>query len=50
MNRMNGIVAQEQSSSCRDRILILMQDLIYVGVVLAFFIVSGLYVRFCEKL
>jgi len=27
-----------------------MNDLIFVGLVLAFFFVSGLYVRFCEKL
>jgi hypothetical protein len=27
-----------------------MNDLIYIGVVVAFFAVSGLYVRFCEKL
>ena len=29
---------------------IIMNDLIFVGVVVMFFIVSGLYVRFCEKL
>jgi hypothetical protein len=28
----------------------LMMDLIYIGVVVLFFVVSGLYVRFCEKL
>ena len=28
----------------------LMTDLIYVGVTVLFFVVSGLYVRFCEKL
>jgi len=27
-----------------------MNDLIYVGIVVAFFVVSALYVRFCEKL
>jgi hypothetical protein len=27
-----------------------MNDLIYVGVVVVFFVASGLYVRFCEKL
>ena len=27
-----------------------MSDLIYVGMVVAFFVVSGLYVRFCDKL
>jgi hypothetical protein len=27
-----------------------MNDLFYVGIVVAFFIASGLYVRFCEKL
>jgi len=27
-----------------------MIDLIFVSVVVAFFIISGLYVRFCEKL
>jgi len=27
-----------------------MNDLIYVGIVVAFFVGSGLYVRFCEKL
>jgi len=27
-----------------------MNDLIFVGIVVAFFIVSGVYVRFCEKL
>ena len=25
-------------------------DLIFVGIVVLFFVVSGLYVRFCEKL
>ena len=28
----------------------LMTDLIYIGVTVLFFVVSGLYVRFCEKL
>jgi len=28
----------------------IMSDLIFVGIVAAFFLVSGLYVRFCEKL
>jgi hypothetical protein len=28
----------------------LMMDLLYIGVVVLFFVVSGLYVRFCEKL
>jgi len=27
-----------------------MSDLIFVGMVVAFFALSGLYVRFCEKL
>ena len=27
-----------------------MTDLIYIGVTVLFFVVSGLYVRFCEKL
>jgi len=27
-----------------------MTDVIYVGVIVLFFVVSGLYVRFCEKL
>jgi len=27
-----------------------MNDLIYLGIVVAFFVASGLYVRFCEKL
>jgi len=27
-----------------------MNDLIYLGITLAFFIVSALYVRFCEQL
>jgi len=27
-----------------------MSDLIFVGIVVLFFVVSGLYVRFCEKL
>ena len=27
-----------------------MTDLIYIGVVVVFFVVSGLYVRFCEKM
>jgi len=27
-----------------------MMDLVYIGVVVLFFVVSGLYVRFCEKL
>jgi len=27
-----------------------MSDLIFVGAVVAFFFVSGFYVRFCEKL
>ena len=29
---------------------ILMYDLIFVGIVVAFFLISGLYVCFCEKL
>jgi hypothetical protein len=28
----------------------LMNDLIFVGIVVVFFVVSALYVRFCEKL
>jgi len=27
-----------------------MNDLIFVGIVVVFFVVSALYVRFCEKL
>lgn len=27
-----------------------MSDLIFVGIMVAFFVVSALYVRFCEKL
>jgi len=27
-----------------------MNDLIYIALVMGFFVVSGLYVRFCEKL
>jgi hypothetical protein len=27
-----------------------MNDLIYIGIVVAFFIVSALYVRLCEKM
>jgi len=27
-----------------------MKDLIFVGIVIAFFVGSGFYVRFCEKL
>ena len=27
-----------------------MSDLIFVGIVIVFFVVSALYVRFCEKL
>jgi len=27
-----------------------MSDLIFIGIVVGFFVVSGLYVRFCEKL
>ena len=27
-----------------------MTDLIYIGVTVLFFVISGLYVRFCEKL
>jgi len=27
-----------------------MNDLIFIGVIVAFFILSGLYVRFCGKL
>jgi len=27
-----------------------MNDLIFVGIIVLFFIVSGLYVRFCENL
>jgi len=27
-----------------------MMDLIFIGVIVAFFVVSGWYVRFCEKL
>jgi len=26
-----------------------MKDLIYIGIMVLFFVVSGLYVRFCEK-
>ena len=28
----------------------LMTDLIYIGVVVLFFVASGLYARFCERL
>jgi hypothetical protein len=28
----------------------LMMDVIYIGITVLFFVVSGLYVRFCEKL
>jgi hypothetical protein len=28
----------------------IMSDLLFVGIVIVFFIISGLYVRFCEKL
>jgi hypothetical protein len=27
-----------------------MMDLIYIGITVLFFVISGLYVRFCEKL
>jgi len=27
-----------------------MSDLIFVGIIVGFFVVSGVYVRFCEKL
>jgi hypothetical protein len=27
-----------------------MSDLVYIGIVVVFFVVSALYVRFCEKL
>jgi len=27
-----------------------MNDLIFVGVIVGFFLASGLYIRFCEKL
>ena len=27
-----------------------MMDLLFIGIVILFFVVSGLYVRFCEKL
>jgi len=27
-----------------------MPDLIFIGTIVAFFVLSGLYVRFCEKL
>jgi len=27
-----------------------MMDLIYVGVVIAFFVIGGVYVRLCEKM
>ncbi len=27
-----------------------MNDLVFVGIIVAFFVVSALYVRFCEKL
>jgi len=27
-----------------------MLDLLFIGIVILFFVVSGLYVRFCEKL
>ena len=29
---------------------VFMSDLVYVGIVVAFFVVSALYVRFCETL
>jgi hypothetical protein len=29
---------------------IVMSDLIFIGIVIGFFVVSGLYVRFCDKL
>jgi hypothetical protein len=29
---------------------LVMNDLIYIALVVGFFVVSGLYVRFCEKL
>ena len=28
----------------------IMTDLIYIGVVVLFFVVSGLYIRLCEKM
>jgi hypothetical protein len=30
--------------------ILVMNDLIFIAVVVGFFVVSGLYVRFCEKL
>jgi len=33
-------------TECKTR----MTDLIYIGVTVLFFVVSGLYVRLCEKL
>jgi hypothetical protein len=30
--------------------LLRMNDLIFIGIVIAFFVGGGLYVRFCEKL
>jgi hypothetical protein len=40
-----------QSPENRQRIkTLLMNDLIFVGTVIAFFVVSALYVRFCDKL
>jgi hypothetical protein len=35
-----------ESTKCETR----MTDLIYIGITVLFFVVSGLYVRFCEKL
>jgi hypothetical protein len=33
-----------------ERREVAMPDLIFIGILVVFFLISGLYVRFCEKL
>lgn len=39
-----------QSAGEPDKAGIPMSDLIFVGIAVAFFVLSGVYVRLCEKL
>ena len=38
------------TARCGRKMNFVMSDLIYIALVVGFFVVSGLYVRFCEKL
>ncbi|MCX6849156.1 MAG: hypothetical protein NTY98_09575 [Verrucomicrobia bacterium] len=46
----NSAGSGKHASWRRNNILHAMNDLIYLGITFAFFIVSALYVRFCEQL